>query len=460
MSRIRAKLSPYYSLIALLIVAQVIMIAMDRPLVRGDGTAYLAWIDTLIIDRDLELQNQVDKLYAVNTYQIAWNRNTNGFAIVFPFGIAFLQAPFYAIGHVFASNGWLDLNPEYFEQMQGRGLPYSLWLMIGANLMALGSVSAIWWLGRRWANAWLSAVVALAVFVGTPLLYYSTVDVLNSHNGSSFALAVVIWIVIVQTGAFSKSEKDPQQRTYLWILMGILAGMTILIRWQLFVSVAPIWLLLAYKREWRGFWVSGITTAITLLPLPYIWNAMFGAPFVIPFNEVEQREFLQTGNQFLLVLENLIIHSPITILFFLGLPLIWRKDKAWAALFAGMFGAQLFVNGAALDWYAGNSYGMRRMSELFVIYGVSALFITNWAWERFGQRVRIGIGTGYGVFFAYTALYVMSFFVWTWTNPQGFFIVEPWRMIPYWLNHPYTIPVFNEVIASHVGPLAWSMPGP
>jgi hypothetical protein len=448
-------------LLVLLLISSVVLIALDRPLVRGDGTAYLAWVDTLIIDRDLSLQNQVDKLASVNTYQVAWNDATNDWAIVFPFGIAFLQAPFYALGHIFAQNDWLNYNPTYFFQNQGVALPYSLWLMAGANFMALGIISAAWWAGRRFANGWLTALTVFAVFIGTPLVYYSTIDPLNSHNGAGFTMAILIWILVIQTNAFARDDDDTHTpRLWLWVLMGIMAGMTIMTRWQLAVSVAPVWLLLAYKREWRGFWIAGISAAVMLLPLPYIWNAMFGAPFVIPFNEVENREFLQTSNQFLLVLENLLLHSPIVLLFFAGLPLLWRRDKAWALLFVVMFIAQLIVNGSALDWYAGDSYGMRRMSELTIIYAISATAFTGWLWQKFQPRWRGFIIFGYGIFIAYTAVYIASFLVWTWTNPEGFFIVEPLRMIRYWLEHPYSVPVLREVVVTHVSPVAWTMPGP
>jgi hypothetical protein len=67
---------------------------------------------------------------------------------------------------------------------------------------------------------------------------------------------------------------------------------------------------------------------------------------------------------------------------------------------------------------------------------------------------------GYGIFIAYTAVYIASFLVWTWTNPEGFFIVEPLRMIRYWLEHPYSVPVLREVVVTHVSPVAWTMPGP
>ncbi|MBO9308512.1 MAG: hypothetical protein J7551_01875 [Chloroflexi bacterium] len=326
--------------------------------------------------------------------------------------------------------------------------------------MALETISAMYWIGRRWLDEWLAALVSFSVFVGTPLLYHSTVDILNSHSGASFTMAIFMWLLVVQLDAFREGSSSHKPKAWMWALMGVMAGLTVLTRWQLAVSVAAAWLILAHKRQWQGFWLSGVTAAITLLPLPLIWNQMFGAPFVIPFNELEGRQFWQAENRFLLVLSILLQHSPIVCLFFVGLLLLYRHDKAWAALLFVMFASQLIVNGAALDWHAGDSYGMRRMSELIVIYGLGAVIFTSWIQRKLKRAGRLAVITLYVIFICYTSVYFGSFLVWMWTNPEGFFIVEPWRMIQYWLEHPQGMQVIREVIALHVGPWAWHMPGP
>ena len=77
---------PYLALICLLIIALATMIFFDRPLIRGDGVAYLAWLDTIALDLDIDLGNQVERLAPVNTYQVVWNDTTERWVIIFPFG--------------------------------------------------------------------------------------------------------------------------------------------------------------------------------------------------------------------------------------------------------------------------------------------------------------------------------------------------------------------------------------
>src|SRR5829696_2589049 len=146
---------PKAPLVLLLVVALLTLIRFDRPLVRGDGVAYLAWVDTFVRDGDIDLNNQFERFQPVNTYQITWGNTMQRWVIVFPFGAAFVLAPFYAVGNVFAQNGWLDANPTYFAQMQGVGLPYSLWLMIGTNLLTLVTLAISWHIGRRFVSGWI-----------------------------------------------------------------------------------------------------------------------------------------------------------------------------------------------------------------------------------------------------------------------------------------------------------------
>lgn len=496
------------------------MVIFDRPLIRSDGIAYLAWVDTITLDQDIDLTNQVEKLQPVLTYQILWNENTGRWAIVFPFGVAFLQAPFYLIGHWFAGNGWFNTNPDYFYQMQGVSLPYSLWLMIGANLMGLGAMLFAYFAGRRLCGDIWAATAAYAVFLGTPLFYYSTISPLNSHNPGAFAAAGFIYLLVSLTDPFKKvmraglrpapTESNPGEKRatfalplmefdfqdryqvgapagaplqkllpnllfkfhqdgFLWLLMGIFAGLTILSRWQLALVIAPGYLLLIWERRWRGFTIAGIGAIITLLPLPIIFQWMFGSPFTIPYNAVEGEAFLQeSSNHAWDVLVQTIIHSPIILLSFVSLFFLWRINRKWALMTATMIVLQIIVNGAALDWWAGESYGMRRMSELYPVYVV--LICAVLSADGFQIRPYDGIkffrwwpriARGLVIFLiGYTFLYIFAFLDYTWTNSQGWFLAGPEVMIPYFINQPGRIHIVLDVMRAHVGPWAWTMPGP
>ncbi|NJL95658.1 MAG: hypothetical protein HC915_18970 [Anaerolineae bacterium] len=136
----------------LVILMTATLLRFDRPLIRGDGVAYLAWADSLLLDGDVDMANQVEKLRYVNDEsKVYWDESQGKYVNVFPFGVAIMQAPFYGLGHLVAQQGWLDPNHAYFIQHQGVPLPYSLLVMLGANLYAIGAaLLAITWRAAAW----------------------------------------------------------------------------------------------------------------------------------------------------------------------------------------------------------------------------------------------------------------------------------------------------------------------
>ena len=469
------------ALAVLLLLAATTLLLFDRPLVRGDGVAYFAWVDTLIGDGDIELQNQVERFASVNSYQIAWSAQGQRLAIVFPFGIAVLQAPFYLLGRLSESLGLLNVNANYFRTMQGLPLAYSFWLMVGANIMALGTIVLLWDLAARLVGDWLAVVVAFAVFIGTPLWYYSTIDPLNSHNGAAFTYTVVVWLVLTLARPGQASiigrlaarlmpagasitragiARETASSWRHWLLLGICAGLTVLTRWQMLVAIVPLALLL-WGHPLPKLLLALLAAVVVLLPLPLVWQAMFGAPFVVPYAEVEGTAFLQAQNQWWPVLLATVLHAPVTVVLLPAVIVLLRCNLLLALAISGAVVLQLLVNGAALDWYAGNSFSMRRMSELAVLVALGAAVVLAWLSGVLpvdGYRIVVAVATI--VFVLYTALMIASFLHYTWTNQQGQTIATPQTMLRHFLDDPNHWQRLRAVIAAHTGPWAWAQPGP
>ncbi len=454
------KRSAWRALGVLLLVTLALLIALDRPLIRGDGVAYLAWVDTLVLDFDLTFDNQLARLAPVNTYQITWNETTQRWVNIFPFGAAVLQAPFYAVGHAFALRGWWDANPDYFHQMQGVWRPYSLWLMLGANVWGLATVALGWRISRLWLKPWPATLVTFALFVGTPLVYYASVSPLNSHNPGAFLTTLMVYGLVGPLGAWP-GEKAARPATWLWLALGVCGGLMMLTRWQLALVAAPIWLLVLWPRRWRGPLLALGAAALTTLPLPLVWQTMFGRPFVVPYQAVTDAPFLTFPGHTWEVALLWLRHSPLLWLALAGLPFVWRRSRRWALAIAIAIGLQLWLNGGVLDWWAGETYGMRRMSELFPVYvvAVSALLAPTGAqgWERYRPAVA---GALIAALILYTAFYLLLFINYTWTNPAQEFINDPAVMFAHWQQQEQPWQTTLAVWRAHLGPLAWSQPGP
>jgi hypothetical protein len=456
-------------LLALIGLTVASMVRFDRPLIRGDGVAYLAWVDTFVRDQDIDLANQYERFQPVNTYQITWDYEQEQFVNIFPFGVAFLQAPFYAVGGILTRQGWANQNPEYFVQMQGVEQGYSLAIMIGANMMALGSVGLAWRIARCFVDQWTAVLIAWGIFFGTPLFYYSTVSPLNSHNPGAFLTACLVYLLIICTGAFqyhSLTEgKAKLPQGYLPVLLGFVAGLMILVRWQLLLVVVCAWCLLGWERRWKTLALATLVMAVVMLPLPLVWNHLFGKPFVVPYDESTNEAFLRLPVHAHRVLFRMLHYSPILGLSMLGIPFLWYVDRRWTVYIGLVIGAQLLINGSTRDWYAGDSFGARRMSELYVAYVLLAavvigkvpykawLFPFRSAWPLLARGALIGL-------IVYSVVFFLAFLVFSWTNPAGVFVGSPDYMLGYFFDHPYRTEVMKATFQTHIGPSAWSMPGP
>lgn len=437
------------------------LIWFDRPLVRGDGVAYLAWIDTLVLDQDLDFNNQLEKLAPVNSYQIAWDAEQEKFVNIFPFGIAVFQGTFYAAGHVFAQHGIWDANPDYFGSMQGVAQAYSLWLMIGANVLAVGTVLIGWWMARQFIGRYSAALLAWGVYMGTPLIYYASISPVNSHNPGAFAATAFVALLLWCEGTLRRST-GAKTKGWQWALLGVAGGLTVLTRWQLLIIVLLGLSLLLWRRQWRGAIIAAIATAIVMLPLPIVWNALYGSPFVVPFDAASGGSFFGRPVNSWLVLRETIRHSPIVLFSLAGLWPLWKRDRAWVIYATGAILLEAIVNGSTLDWWGGETYGMRRMSELYPFFVLTAAALFGYTpasawWQRHWKPLTRG---AFSVVLIYTAVYFAAFIDFTWTNQLGVFIESPEIMLRHFWTQSDRWRVLYEVMVTHIGPAAWGMPGP
>ena len=454
--------------VCLVIACAATLLLHDRPLVRGDGLAYLVWLDSMALDGDIDLSNQFHKFSAVIDYQIIYYDKTGRYANAFPYGAALLQLPFYLLGDFFYQRGWWTQNPAYFLQMQGAAQSYSLWLMIGANLMTMAAVLIAWRLGRRLTDNATAAIAAYAFMIGTPLLYYSATTPLNSHNPGAFLCTCALWLLFHCLGSFrplSEASQPPSRPTkpLLWMLLGICAGLMAQTRYQLILIALPAWALLAWRRQWRGLLISGAAALIALLPLSLSWIYLFGEPIVVPHDILHSETFMTAPLYLGDVLAMLIAFSPIVLLSFLGLWALWRVDPALALCFFVIIALQILVNGSNRDWHGSDGYKLRRMTELYPIYVVLAC-ATFGRWRELCRpklaALRWMLSRAFLVICIPLAfIWLHAFYVYTWADggrPAG----APGQMIQYALEHPHRSILWREILDAHVGPAAFPKPGP
>lgn len=456
---IRIRTVPEPALLVMLVLTLTTMAVFDRPLVVGDGIAYLIWLDSIALDGDLDLGNQANKFGAVNTYHIYRNEQSGRWASAFPLGVALLLVPFYRLGAWLDTWPALQINDPHFEAIQSVPFAYSLMIMLGINLYTLLTLVMGYSIARRFTSPWFSALATLAGYLGTPLLFYSTVEPLSSHPAGAFAATLFLWLWLRARTSHCKAGWCTTRR---WLGIGLAAGLAALCRWQLALLALPVGAVLLLGRHWRKAFPLAVGFLLLAWIIPYSWMRMFGSPWVVPAAARDGSTFLYAPVHSWRVLTSpiagLFPWSPVTALTLLGLWPLLRRDWPLALTAASMFVLQALVSGMVRDWWAGSGFGMRRLSELYPVYVLllSALL----GYLALHHRWLLGIAIGAAVVCTiYGVALLLAHLNYVWTNPFGLARDTPLREIRYAFA-PQHWRLMWPVIKDHVGIWAWKKPGP
>jgi len=239
-------------LVLALVLTLAAMLFFDRPLAVGDGLAYLIWLDSIALDGDLDLSNQAEKFAAVNTYHIYLEPRTGRWGSAFPFGVALLLTPFYWLGAALDALPAFRVNDAHFLEIQSMPFAYTLCAMVGVNLYGLLAEGMAYRIARRYAGPWVAAGATLLIFFGTPLLFYTSVDPINSHVAGAFSASLYMLLWLSAREALHAASWRQAGR---WLFVGLAAGLTVLCRWQVGLIVVPAGAEL--RRCWVGRCSSG-----------------------------------------------------------------------------------------------------------------------------------------------------------------------------------------------------------
>jgi hypothetical protein len=464
----------YIPLLFVLVLAALSLLALDRPLVRGDGLAYYMWLDSIAGDGDMDLANQAQRFAHVNAYQVFYYEPTGRFASVFAYGGALLWAPFQRMAASMDGLGWLRINDGHFWTYQGVLFPYSFMTMLGTNLMALAAIVLAYKSARLFASPRVSALASLMVFWGTPALYYSTIEPLNAHAPGMLLTSLLVygWLKLSNWGVRRAHAPGWAGGAFSFFLLGLSAGLATLVRWQLALNVLPLGLVMAYRlaraprSQWRNVLAFSLGFLAFVWHLMYTWNWMFGSPLVVPAEARGHTGFLGPPVHLLKVLfsdeRGLFVWSPLTLLATLGLIGLARRHRQQSGVLIGVIALQALMNGGVADWWGGWSFGMRRMTELYPIFVIGlAVFLSRLPplaqrWPALYRGAAHVLAVLALVFSLLLLLSHLNFINTVQDKPQGDSALTE-------IDYQLTQSNFHTtwlVIKDHYGIWAWERPGP
>jgi hypothetical protein len=364
--------------------------AVTARLYSSDEVQYFSYLRSLWFDHDVSFENEYRYFYDHNIAQSAGFHETflerqtaAGRRVNYAtMGCSLLWAPFYAIGDVAARSmraAGRDVAVDGFSK------PYVAAVAYGSAVLGFAAILLSIAAARRLTGRAGAIAAGIAVWIGTPLLFYMYVAPPFSHACSAFAVAlfVTVWLHVRR-----------EWRVPGAIALGLCGALMAMVREQdIFFVAGPAadFVLTAVRgRSDNGkgasetgtmlpAGIAGCTAfAIGYLPQLLAYNALNGRPS--PAADV-QRKMTWYSPHALQVLASpehgFLFWTPLAVLGVAGLVvLMLRPDRrrigACALL---MVALQVYISGAVESWTVAGAFGQRRFVclTILLVIGLAAL---------------------------------------------------------------------------------------
>jgi hypothetical protein len=301
-----------------------------KKTVYGDGVYYYSWLQSAVIDHSINFPTG-------NKFNV---------------GPAILWAPSYLLIHSFIRG-------------DGQSLPYQLAVGFTGVCSALFGLLLLWRLLQKYFSNTVSIMTVATVAGATNLLFYGSVDTVNSHALSFFTAVVFLTLIM--------------QRKKYWFAIGAALGFLSVIRTQDFLFGILLIPLLKKNNLFKIF----IGSLAAFSPQLIAWHLVYGKFWVSPYlTGSEGFNFLRPHIFGVLFgLQNgLFLWTPITMLAIAGL--ITQKRF----LLLTVFLLELLVVASWSTWWQGASYSGRMFVSTLPLlaFGIASVFswLARYKWTH------------------------------------------------------------------------------
>jgi hypothetical protein len=376
----------------------LVTLPLVTPKIRGaDEIEYFSYLPSLVFDHDLDFADEYQHFYDRDPAGLSGFKATfldrrepaTGRHINFgPIGSAVLWSPFYLLAHG-ATRVARALGSDV--PADGMSWPYVAAACYASAFFGFLGLLLVHDLLVRfggWPDA-VATLAVLAVWLGTPVLYYMTVAPGFAHAASLFAVSLLVWLWLHARG------RGDAGRLRDWALVGLAGGLCGLIREQdgLFLALPVLWL--GYEgvrtRAWARALARGAVLAATaffaMTPQFLVYHALTGR---FGPSRLVTRKVSYVSPHFFEVLfdpaHGLYAWTPLLLLATAGLLLAlwWRRD-AVTSLFAVGLLLQVWINGALESWTQAGAFGSRRFVAATPLFAWGLAALVDAAWPRLGR---------------------------------------------------------------------------
>jgi hypothetical protein len=420
--------------VALLALFAVVAPLVTHRIYASDEIQYFAYTHSLFFDRDFDFGNEYMHFYqsnpkkfeAIYTDLYLKTEDLTGLPInVAPIGTGLFWLPSYAVTHLFVT---LANSLGANVPADGYSQPYITAICLTSYLLGCAGLLLCYLISRRLYGKRVSAVGVGAVWLATPLIFYTVVAPPWSHATSLFTVTLFLWYWL-------RTRRDTGREWREWLVLGACAGLMMLVREQdaLFLVVPGLEVAVRLVSQWResrsagrgsllraagGLVLMGATAAIVFIPQLIAYRAITGR---FGPSRVVASKFTWTSPNALNVLfspeHGLVPWTPVVALALLGLVLLWRRDRLLAGALAFAFFVQVYIAGSFLTWQSAGSFGQRRFINSTAIFVLGLVALLSWVLARGVPRWALGALAA--LFVAWNGGLLIQYALWTSDQRQG-----------------------------------------
>ena len=390
--RIHEYFDRYQKIIILVFVLSLVLL---HPWINSDGIAYYSQLRSMVMDHDLQFTNEF--AHYMNQQTNPETAQQNSFSEIsqhhpgtellgqflpdvpktptghipnrVSFGPAMLWLPFFLIGH-----GIALLVQSLTGKMvaDGYSLYYVFPVCLGTCIYGLIALILSYRIACQWVNNRNAFMAVIFLWFASPLPYYMYLVPSMAHTLSFFTVALYLYLWVIW-----RNKGNP----WVFVSIGLVAGLSTLVRWQNAVMLIPP--LLDYfilKKENTNKWVplyllSGV---VAFLPQMIVWKIVYGSFFLIPMGGDTMNWYHPAILQVLFSSRHgFFFWHPLFIFSLLGLILFYKKDRSLSIYFLLLFLFQVIINAIPFNWWAGSSFGYRRLLDLLPLYILGLAYLIS-----------------------------------------------------------------------------------
>lgn len=417
--------------------------------IESDGKYYYQFLVSAWQDGDLDFSNnyrEVAPPWMNNTidhykFQNRVSQKTGRPTNVFTCGPAVLWTPFYAAAR------WIGLLHNQVSEQQWELGAWSRYtqtaVMFAAVVYTCLGLALLAGVARELGWEASTAPALLMILFASPLAYYAVFEPSMSHTYDFFSLSLVLWLaarVLNRPSALGCG------------LAALACASHILVRTQNVLTIAlliaafiPI-LRIRGRVEILRLTLAVTVVAVASMPVLLINRYLFGEWYVVPQTVSFGFAFLDPWHPKLFEIlfsqrNGFFSHHPFLLIGCGGfLLLLWRSFAEgrrerwfWAAL-AAAFVVQVYVNACVVDWWAGHSFGQRRLVSMLPIVAFGFMEISTRLrasyrrWPLWAERCVVCFAVVSGIYLAF-----IHVFLWSYDEPhniwQWMFVTAPERWL-------------------------------